>query len=282
MIYSRLHGRLGNQMFQYAAGRALALRLGVPLALDVRSVASLGRHAITEAFDLPLAVPDRLPPHKGDGLLRHAVWRVFGRDPRFVRERGLGYNPRFATLGDNVYLHGYWQSERYFADVAGQIRADFTFGDFASPANADMAARIGATPGAISLHVRRGDYTTLPGHAVCSQAYYERALARVLQGVEADPVVFVFSDEPGWARDNLPLPVEKVVVDINGDATDYGDMRLMSLCRHNICANSSFSWWAAWLNANPGKRVVTPSRWYADPRTVNRDIWPEGWLRVDV
>lgn len=282
MIYSRLHGRLGNQMFQYAAGRALALRLGVEVALDFRSIASLGRHAITQAFDLPLATPDSLPPHKDDAPLRYAAWRAFGRNPRFVRERGLGYNPRFETLGDATYLHGYWQSERYFAPVADRIRADFTFGAFASPACADMAARIGGTPGAISLHVRRGDYTTLPGHALCSQSYYEKALARVLEGMSEDPVVFVFSDEPDWARTNLPLPFDKVVVDINADATDYEDMRLMSLCRHNICANSSFSWWAAWLNANPGKRVVTPSRWYAAPKTVNRDIWPDGWLRVDV
>ncbi|TNF60116.1 MAG: alpha-1,2-fucosyltransferase [Rhodobacteraceae bacterium] len=282
MIYSRLHGRLGNQMFQYAAGRALAERHGVPLVLDRRAL-DPAWVTVADVFRLELS-QGSLPPSRSEGLLRYGLWRAFGRRPRFVREKGLSYNPRFGTLGDGVYLHGYWQSERYFAGIADRIRADFTFGDFATRQGAQMADRILATPGAISLHVRRGDYTSLPGHALCSQAYYERALARVTEGFDAEPVVFVFSDDPDWARDNLPLPVEKVLVDISrGQAapSDHEDMRLMSLCRHNIIANSSFSWWGAWLNRTPGKVVAAPATWFTNPRLVNRDILPPGWLRIE-
>ena len=281
MIISRLHGRLGNQMFQYAAARGLAARLGVAVALDTRDALRRGEGVLTRVFDLPLAEPLTLPPNRHDSPLAYALWRVMGRAPRFRRERGLGYNPAFADWDDDSYLHGYWQSEKYFAHAADDIRRDFSFPDFTNAQNAEMAARIGEGL-AISLHVRRGDYLTLSAHAVCDEAYYTRALDRLLQGVEGTPTVFVFSDDPDWAKANLPLPVEKVVVDFNGPETDFEDMRLMSLCRHNIIGNSSFSWWAAWLNANPDKRVAGPARWFGEPKMRNPDILPGDWLRIEV
>lgn len=281
MILTRLHGRLGNQMFQYAAARGLAARLGVPVGLDARGAIRRGEGVLTRVFDLPLADPGTLPPAKQDGVIRYALWRLFGRNPRFRRERGLGYNPAIESWGDGSYLHGYWQSERYFAHIADQIRRDFTFPGFTNTQNAEMAARIGGTL-AIALHVRRGDYLTLGAHVLCDQAYYDAALARVLDGLEGAPTVFVFSDDPDWAKQNLPLPVDKVVVDFNGPESDFEDMRLMSLCRHNIIGNSSFSWWAAWLNAHPGKRVAGPAKWFGDPKLGNPDILPEDWVRIEV
>lgn len=280
MIIARLHGRLGNQMFQYAAARRLAARLGVPVALDARGALARGEGVLTRVFDLPLSDPGPLPPLRRETPLAYIVWRLGGRAPRFRRERGLGYNPAFETFADPAYLHGYWQSERYFADIADTIRRDFTFPAFSNPQNADMAARIAATP-AIALHVRRGDYLALGQHAICDEAYYLKALDTVAQGLDA-PVVYVFSDDPDWAKANLPLPCEKIVVDFNGPDTDFEDMRLMSLCRHNVIGNSSFSWWAAWLNANPDKRVAAPARWFGDPKMDNPDILPDGWLRVPV
>lgn len=279
MIFARLHGRLGNQMFQYATARGLAARHGTQVALDTRGALARGEGVLTRVFDLPLAVPARLPPARHEASLRYGLWRYFGRSPMFRRERGLGYNPQIETCPDDSYLHGYWQSERYFAHIAGEIRRDFAFPGFASAQNAEMAVRIGRSL-SVSLHVRRGDYLTLDAHILCDQAYYRAALGRILDGLRGDPVIFVFSDDPGWARDNLPLPCEKVVVDFNGPENDFEDMRLMSLCRHNIIANSSFSWWAAWLNANPGKRVAGPDRWFADPKLANPDILPPDWLRI--
>lgn len=281
MIIARLHGRLGNQMFQYAAARGLAARLGVPVALDTRDAIRRGEGVLTRVFDLPLAEPDALPPDRSTSLLRYGWWRVFGRSPRFRRENGLGYNSQIECWEDDTYLHGYWQSERYFSHVADDIRRDFSFPDFADARNRDMATRIGETV-SVSLHVRRGDYLTLAAHVLCDQAYYEAALARVLDGLSGQPTVFVFSDDPEWAKRNLPLPCEKVVVDFNGSETDYEDMRLMSLCKHNIIGNSSFSWWAAWLNAAPGKRVAGPARWFGDPNLSNPDILPPEWFRIEL
>lgn len=280
MIYTRLHGRLGNQMFQYAAAVALAARHGTQVVLDPRGAERRGEGVLTRVFDLPVANGD-LPPAKHDGLLRYALWRYSGRAPVFRRERGLGYNAGFEEWTDDSYLHGYWQSERYFGAVAERIRRDFSFPAFSNTQNADMAAQI-AESTAVALHVRRGDYLTLGAHVLCDQAYYDAALARVLEGLGGDPTVFVFSDDPDWAKANLPLPVEKVVVDFNGPETDFEDMRLMSLCQHNIIGNSSFSWWAAWLNGHPGKRVAGPAQWFGDRKLKNPDILPEGWMKITV
>ena len=285
MIITRLHGRLGNQMFQYAAGRALADRAGVPLALDSRGAILRGEGVLTRVFDLELADPVHLPPLKQTNPLRYAIWRGIGQKvgakPYFRRERGLRYNPAFEDWGDNSYLHGYWQSQKYFQNSAERIRSDFTFPAFSNQQNAEMAARI-AESTAISLHVRRGDYLTFAAHVLCDQAYYDAALAKVLDGLQGDPIVYVFSDDPQWAKDNLSLPCEKVVVDFNGPETDFEDMRLMSLCQHNIIGNSSFSWWAAWLNQTPGRRVAGPAKWFGDPKLSNPDIFPHDWLRISV
>jgi len=281
MIITRLHGRLGNQMFQYAAARGLAARRGTGVVLDSRGAVHRGEGVLTRVFDLPVEAPSDLPPARHESALAYYLWRLGRRAPRFRREAGLGYNPGIERWDDPCYLHGYWQSEQYFAHIADQIRADFTFPDFANAQNAEMAARI-ASGLAISLHVRRGDYLTLGAHTVCDQRYYEAALARVTQGLPGDPTVYVFSDDPDWARDNLPLPCARVVVDFNGPETDYEDMRLMSLCDHNIIGNSSFSWWAAWLNTHPGKRVAGPAQWFGDPKLVNPDILPADWLKIVV
>jgi hypothetical protein len=287
MITARLHGRLGNQMFQYAAARALAYRLQTPVALDSRGAELRGEGVLTRVFDLPLSAPNALPPLKQQAPLRYALWRGLGRGlglaPRFRRERGLGYNPDFTSCGDDSYLHGYWQSEKYFDQIQALIRTDFTFPDFSNSQNAEMAARIGEG-NAISLHVRRGDYVALAAHVLCDQAYYEAALARVLEdvagGFTAPPTIYVFSDDPDWAKANLPLPCNKVVVDFNGPETDFEDMRLMSLCEHNIIGNSSFSWWAAWLNTTAHKRVAGPAKWFGDPKLQNPDILPADWLQI--
>ncbi|MCE8007227.1 alpha-1,2-fucosyltransferase [Aestuariivita sp.] len=281
MIYARLHGRLGNQMFQYAAARALAERHGVEVALDARGAIRRAEGVLTRVFDLDLSEPERRPPAKHEGMLRYGLWRCFGGRPRFVRERGLGFNPAFKSLPDDVYLHGYWQCVRYFDTIEDRIRADFTFPAFSNAQNAEMAARIGESM-AISLHVRRGDYVALKAHVLCDRSYYEAALTRVLDGLEGRPTVFVFSDDPAWARDNLPLPCDRVVVDFNGPETDFEDMRLMSLCQHNIIGNSSFSWWAAWLNTCPHKRVAGPARWFGDPKLSNPDILPDAWMKIAV
>ncbi len=278
MIYARLHGRLGNQMFQYAAARGLATRLCVPFSIDPRRAEYKGEGVLTRVFDLDWATPEKLPPSQHERPLAYYAWRAFGRSPKIYRERGLAYNPAFETLPDDTYLHGYWQSDKYFSHVADDLRANFVYRHPMSAQNADMAARI-VSGASISLHVRRGDFLSLGANRSCDQAYYDAALAAASDGLTA-PTVYVFSDDPQWAKDNLPLPFDKVVVDFNGPDTDYEDQRLMSLCQHNIIANSSFSWWAAWLNKNPAKRVAGPKNWFSSPTHDNPDMLPDDWIKI--
>ena len=268
-------------MFQYAAAAGLAARHDGRVALDARLAERRGEGVLTRVFDLPVTAPKRLPPLKQKNPIGYAFWRATGLSPRFRRERGLGYNPGFDTWADGSYLHGYWQSERYFAHAADKIREAFRFPAFSNDQNEDMAAQIASGP-SVALHVRRGDYLTVAAHVLCDQAYYDAALADVMREVGGTPTVYVFSDDPEWARENLPLPLPKVVVDFNGPDTDFEDMRLMSLCDHNIIANSSFSWWSAWLNTNPAKRVAAPKAWFGDPNLSNPDILPAGWIQVAI
>lgn len=279
MIYTRLHGFLGNQMFQYAAAAQLAARLGVPVALDPRRAAAKGQGNLMDVFNLPVVAPAHLPPDQDHQKLRYTLWRAFGRRPALRRERGLGYDPAFEGWGDESYLHGYWQSERYFADVIAHLREAFVMTPPMSPENAAMAQRIADGP-SVALHVRRGDYVALGATAVCDQAYYDAGLQAVTKGLADPPTVFVFSDDPGWARDNLEVPFDKVVVDLNGRETAHEDMRLMSLCQHNVIANSTFSWWSAWLNQTAGKRVAAPARWFANDHQNNPDILPADWIAI--
>tara|TARA_R110002094_G_scaffold11251_2_gene21101 strand:+ start:2502 stop:3347 length:846 start_codon:yes stop_codon:yes gene_type:complete len=279
MIYTRLHGFLGNQMFQYAAAADLAARLGVPVALDPRSALAKGQGNLTDVFHLPVAVPAHLPPDKDKHPLAYVAWRLLGRKPTMHREKSLAYDPAIKTWGDESYLHGYWQSDKYFASVADFLREVFVMTPAMSSENARMAEQIAAGP-SVALHVRRGDYVALGATAVCDQVYYTAALKAVTDGLPDAPKVFVFSDDPTWARDNLDVPFEKVVVDLNGRKTAHEDMRLMSLCQHNVIANSTFSWWSAWLNKNPGKRVAAPTRWFANDHQHNPDILPTDWIAI--
>lgn len=280
MIYARLFGGLGNQLFQYAAGRALADHLGCDLALDRRALEGGQSDVLGHFAHARHVTPDSLPPAKSDGLLRYALWRALGRNPRFHREKTLGFVPGFFDLHPGTYLHGYWQSERYFADIADRLHADLTFTSPLDPVNAAMATRIDAAPCAVSLHVRRGNYLASSSYAPCPPEYYRHAIAKIRAAQTAPLTCFIFSNDPGWARDTLDLGVEQVVVDINDAARGAFDLHLMSRCAHHLIANSTFSWWGAWLNPDPAKQVIAPKNWFGTPRLSNPDLVPEDWLRL--
>ncbi len=281
-IITRLFGGAGNQLFQYAAARAMADRLCCPLQVDARYVAgSADRGDCFAHFaNARFQREGDLPPAKSDGWLRYGFWRAFGRSPRLYREKGLGYDPVLAELGAGTYLHGYWQSERYFAKSADQIRADLRFTTPLDPANAEMAAQIAEASMPLALHVRRGDYVASGAYAAMTSEYYRQAAQHVDASSDNSPTCFVFSNDPAWARDNLDLGFETVIVDINDEMTGHFDLHLQSLCAHNVIANSTFSWWAAWLNPNPDKIVIAPKTWFNDPRLSNPDLIPDGWTRL--
>jgi hypothetical protein len=203
------------------------------------------------------ARPCRLPA-RTERPLRYAIWRKFGRSPRFHREKALGFDTGFFDLPDNTYLHGYWQSERYFGPDHARLRDDLTLTTPLTPANADMAARIAGAACPVSIHVRRGDYMAAGAYAACGPAYYQQAVDEIARRTDATLTCYVFSNDPGWAQEHLDLGHETVIVDINGEADGHFDMHLQSLCAHHVIANSTFSWWGAWLNPSPDKIVVAP------------------------
>ena len=287
MIYVRLVGGLGNQLFQYACARAMALRHGVDVVLDTRELARGAAHAIYGldrfAISARIGADAELPPARGQ-TLRYALWRAGLMRPRFLREKGLALNPAVLAAPDDTYLHGYFQSEGYFRDQAVTIREELRFVAAPEGENARWLDHIRAEARAVSLHVRRGDYVgSAKGQAVhgtCDASYYARAVAEIGRRTGIEPLLFVFSDDPAWARENLAPGAEMVVLDHNTAAAGAEDLRLMAACRHHIIANSSFSWWGAWRNPSPEKVVIAPSRWFADPSLRNPDICPPDWVRI--
>jgi hypothetical protein len=292
MILSRIIGGLGNQMFQYAAGRALSLRRGQPLRLDISDFKGYGLH---QGFELPRVFTCELEIATEQDVRDFLGWRGsrFGRKfsfrPKFrilhggslVVEPHFQYWPGISEVSRNAYLTGYWQSEKYFSDVAEIIRADFAFREQLSRPNVLLAERVRHSM-AVSLHVRRGDYLTDPSanaaHGLCSLEYYRSAIEHIAARV-ANPEFFIFSDDIAWARSNLDIPFPRHFVDHNQGAESYNDMHLMSLCRHHIIANSSFSWWGAWLNARQDKIVVAPRKWFAKTDSIEH-LLPAGWLAL--
>ncbi|MCX7010449.1 MAG: alpha-1,2-fucosyltransferase, partial [Kiritimatiellaeota bacterium] len=287
MIIVRLMGGLGNQMFQYACGRALALRTGHKLVLDPSDIVGLSspgapRRYSLQDFQLSVRVSATAAlPGLLDQVRRRLGLRMRAV-PQLVQEPHIPHAPAlFPAHFAKVMLRGYWQSEKYFLDHAAVIRRDFTLPP-ARLAQLDPPLRrqVEATA-SVSLHIRRGDYAQDPGVSrvlgVCPLDYYQRAVACLASRVPA-PEFFVFSDDPAWVRANLRLDYPLHLVS-DGQRRPSEELTLMAHCRHHITANSSFSWWGAWLNPRPDKLVCAPRIWFRDPTLDARDLVPDTWLR---
>lgn len=288
MIVVRLCGGLGNQMFQYAAGRGLALARDEPLVLDLdwyhRSPGSstarvyeLHRYPIAARIASPLGrLSYRLRTSRFGA--RHA-WLQHGWT--IHREAGFDHDPSVQRLRGHVYLDGYWQSARYFENAAEAIRAELTPTQPLGARDGAVLELIRERP-SVSVHVRRGDYVSnvsaTASHGTCTPEYFDRASNIVASRVPGLRF-FVFSDDMAWSRATLHFPGTTTFVDHNGPDTAFQDMRLMSLCDHHIIANSSFSWWGAWLDPKPHQIVVAPQRWFTDGRPTNT-LLPADWLRM--
>ena len=294
MIISKLTGGLGNQLFQYAVGRQLASSGGSELKFDLSfydeqdewryELHHLGIH-------IPRATPDecRELQFRKAPLITELKWFLLGRQRYPVvpaksyclEAKANLFDPRVLSLRGDRYLHGYWQSEKYFIASSQAIVHDVRLSAGASPAYLDLSRQINDST-AVSIHVRRGDYLEprfRDVYSSCTARYYEESLEYISKRVVA-PRYFVFSNDIPWCRDNLPVPPSSVFVGEGGRLASHEDLMLMSLCRHSIIANSTFSWWGAWLNRNPEKIVCTPSQWYCNGRQTY-DLLPEQWVRID-
>lgn len=293
MIVSNLIGGLGNQMFQYAAGRALSLQLQQDYYLDITD---LQRYQLHQGYQLErifagefkVAADESVRAilgYQGTPFFRKILIRKpfkYLRSRSYVVQPVFGYWNQFDQLGGDIYLHGYWQSEKYFKKYLDVIRRDFAFKETLSAANQCVRHQIMNT-NAVSLHIRRGDYVTNVSankmHGVCPLEYYQQAVDEILNRVR-NPFFYIFSNDPTWVKKNLRLGAEHTCIDHNHGEESYNDMRLMSICKHHIIANSSFSWWGAWLNVNPEKIVIAPRQWFATDQFETIDLLPTDWVRV--
>ncbi|RMF48323.1 MAG: alpha-1,2-fucosyltransferase [Deltaproteobacteria bacterium] len=298
MIFVRLMGGLGNQMFQYAAGRRMSLARQTELVLDDRALLDPAAGDTPRKYELgAFGVKARLVTEDEraqlalfeTGPLGRIRGRLFSlvagraRIERVVQEHGGLTASEFLEIPDHSLLSGYWQSETYFADIGAVLAGDFSLRQPLSAEGKELHRQIQDSE-AVALHVRRGDYVTNPRaracHGLLPPAYYRRAIARIAE-YQPNARVFVFSDDPHWCRNELDLSLPAVHVPAR-DVSPAEDLWLMSRCRHAVLANSSFSWWGAWLQRNPDGLVIAPSRWFADARRDASRLYCPNWTLMDV
>jgi hypothetical protein len=300
MVIARLWGGLGNQLFQYAAGLALAEGQGADLVLDpTQCLADRNRPYELDRLRISgrvwteeerrrvermvrLARPITEATSRAARALKRSLTPLLRHRFTYVEDRHQGYQPEVFDIRGDVYMAGTWASAEYFERIAPRVRAEFAFAQEPDGENAAALARIRACDASVCVHVRRGDYVTVADTSrrfgVCSLDYYRDALAWVAARVTR-VTAFVFSDDPVWARENLQLPCEIVYVTHNVGRRNHEDLRLMSACKHFIIANSTFSWWGAWLAENPDKIVVAPRQWRVDPNGIGDPV-PDHWVRL--
>ena len=294
MIVVEMAGGVGNQLFQYAAARVVADRLETGLGIDVRVCrAADSRPYGLDAFQIRGSVvpdgdllgvhgPKSLRGHLTRGLVTRA--RAMLQRPRLahltrVVHQGPGYCSELDHVADDSWLCGYWQSERYFVDAAARIRADLQV-KTVSPETAAVERQLRAMAFPVAAHVRRGDYAAVEStrrfHGLLSAEYYRTAMQQIRTVHPRAEFVF-FSDDPGWVADNLGRDLS-LLVTANGHERPFEDLHLMTRCRAHVIANSSFSWWGAWLAASD--LVIAPARWFQAPEMARFTIVPDRWRRL--
>lgn len=295
MIIVGLRGGLGNQLFQYAFGRRLSIQHQCELYLDTSEY----QHHLLRSFQLgQFHISARIAPVE---LLRSTrqwysrlpfgryryglrlVWDSLARRFLYVEEDRLSYDEKLVAGRGPAYLWGYWQDERYFAELETLLREEFTLRGSLEAGWAELASEIAETD-SVCMHVRRGDYATRPDlvrdFGLCDELYYTRAIETLQERLVA-PRVFLFSDDPSWCVKHFGSSRQRIVI-VPPSRTPNGidHFQLMRDCKHHIIANSSFSWWSAWLSDSPQKQVVAPTPWFSGKHYHDFDPVPKGWIRV--
>lgn len=300
MFCIQLNGGLGNQMFQYAFGRAISEKHRIPFTIDCTILENLSQKVdyTLRDFELDIFQLKVNNAHK-EQLIKYkpsVLYKINYRLNKLLKlpvflTSNVVTEKQFNLKLDNellsskdLYFSGYWQSEAYFKSIDSIIRSDFTFKPRLNNKNLKLKNKIDAS-NSVSIHIRRGDYVNNPSafktHGVCSVEYYNKSIEEIKQRIK-DPVFFIFSDDFEWVRENKFEISNYELVDWNHGKESYIDMQMMSYCKHNIIANSSFSWWGAWLNNNSDKVVIAPKQWFADDvKNANSEkLIPKQWEKL--
>ncbi len=289
MIITRLTGQLGNQMFQYALGRTLAERNSTELKIDVSGFENpppFWRYALNNFRIIEnKATGEEIARFKKYNWRKGRFWfwynRLIADRRRYADERQFQFEPWILSLKDPVYLDGYWQTEKYFKDIEPLLRREFTLKKPLTANSRRLENEILAAE-AVSLHVRHGEMASIKHinewHGTCSVEYYQEAVMKMAERVK-HPHFFVFSDDPAWVKENI-VPNFPTTYVTGNETTPWQDMYLMSRCKHHIIANSTFSWWGAWLDSNEHKIVIAPKKWFNVQKMDTRDIIPTAWITI--
>jgi len=293
MIIVKLMGGLGNQMFQYALGRRISLLRNTDLKVDSSFLNDKESNHTNRKFELDvfsLTIPiasevemNRFKTIQENKFKKKIQWIApFIFPYNSILEQGHEFNKSILNSPKNSFLIGYWQTEKYFLTIQDLIRKDFAFKNPLEGVNKIYAKEIKKS-NSVSIHIRRGDYIhnteANQFHGSCSWEYYSTALELVKNKV-TNVHLYVFSDDMKWVKDNMNFDIPVTYIDNNIAENSYIDMQLMSLCKHNIIANSSFSWWGAWLNNTPEKIVIAPTQWFKDTSVNINDVIPIGWYKL--
>ena len=296
-VHLRLSGGIGNQLFQYSAARSIADKINCDLKIDLRwfyskrnlessnlpersnSLIHFNNARFFSSSDYPNMIYE-----KDRNYIRHKIQKIFGYPKNiFVEKTFPFYDSSIKKVSKGMYLIGEFQSERYFKTNEKKLREDLKFTTPLNDANLEIKSQILELKNSVSIHIRRGDYLKPSINkrlATCTMEYYQNAANYISNNVSSSLHFFIFSNDPEWVKKYVNLDYKFTIVDINDEDFGHFDLVLQSLCSHNIIANSTMSWWAAWLNSNPDKIVVTPNKWYNSKRRKNPDIYQDHWVRL--
>lgn len=291
MIIVRLKGGLGNQMFQYAAGRRLAVATNQNLKLDLNFLerGQIAENVTRRSYDLSIfnVVEEFAPREECNeyfNFKNRAKNKLLGRsiENSYVKEKGVVFDPYILSLKGNRYLDGHWMSELYFKDIEGLIRNEFTFKEDLTSSTVSLSQRI-VSNNSVCVHVRRGDYVSNPAvqkvYGTIGLSYFRNAIESIKQKV-SDPFFYVFSDDIEWCEMNLNFVNHRVFVEKHlegADASGKDYFQLMTLCKHFIISNSTYGWWAAWLGQKQQSLVYAPKKWFNNNESIEKDIYPKRW-----
>jgi len=293
MIIAELVGGLANQMVIYAAAKALSEHLQVELKLDIRKLSRDKKRnyalnhlnietktATKEEIDLVCQKSSSWIISKIKKTIRKTCnGNAFG----IYKEPAISLDPNFFSLTDNTYIKGSFINALYFTPIEKMLKHEFQIKSSLSNRTTELIKSI-TSSNSVSIHIRRGDYAnekkTNKIHGLIPIDYYKTAIDLISNRIKS-PTFYVFSDDLSWVKNNLPNTQEMHFIDHTNGDTAYEDLHMMSLCKHNIIANSGFSYWAAWLNSNEEKLVISPKQWFADNKLNDRfKLIPEGWLKI--
>ena len=289
MVTVRLKGGLGNQMFQYALGRVLAIKNDTQLKLDTSFLKYNFKNITKRTYGLDIfhihaeidqdpSIPFVFKDYGNKSLMYLMRWiRKFLKIKG--QEKSFNFNSSILNSGPNIYLDGYWQSPKYFKGYEDVIRKDFTFKN--SPAsNIQILAEEILKTNSLGIHIRRCDYVGNKNRDFLNKEYWNRGIEYIKSHTQIDKI-YVFSDDIAWCESNMKFEFPTIFVgeDYIGHK-DEGHMYLMNQCKNFIIANSSFSWWGAWLSDRDRKIVICPKQWFGNATIDTSDLIPENWIRI--